>query len=170
MSTRRKLLIMLVFAGAGLGGLGACGSEIGDSCSLSSDCSPSGDRICDLSQDDGYCTVVGCDYDTCPEEGVCIRFFVGQFDDKPCDPVTEDLASDSDACTFDEVCPLQGFCVPRSAEARYCMRKCDGNDDCRGGYECRTRELMLEHGGEPVLAPGVRPEGNLPRFCAQSPI
>ncbi len=169
MSSRCNMLIMLVFAAASPGGLGACAAEIGDSCLLGTDCSPSGERICDLSQEDGYCTVVGCDYDTCPEEGVCIRFFVGQFNDKACDPLTEDLASDSDACSLDEMCPLQGFCVPRSAEARYCMRRCDSNDDCRAGYECRTKELMIEHGGEPVLAPGLRPEGNLTKFCAQAP-
>jgi hypothetical protein len=150
--------------------LAACGTEIGDSCLTHSDCSPNGDRICDLSQLDGYCTVLGCDYDTCPSEAVCVRFFVGQFTNKTCDPVTEDFPSsdETDDCSLDEVCALSGLCVPRSAEVRYCMRKCDG--DCRGGYECRDNELMIEHGGEPVLPPGERPDGDLQRFCAQAPL
>src|SRR5262245_3536012 len=47
----------------------ACGSEIGDACYISSDCSPNSDRVCDTSFDaEGYCTVVGCDETSCPEE------------------------------------------------------------------------------------------------------
>ena len=43
-----------------------CGKEIGDTCVVSSDCSPNGDRLCIDPQTDGYCTVQGCDYATCP--------------------------------------------------------------------------------------------------------
>lgn len=152
--------------------LAACGQEIGDSCSISADCSPTGDRVCDLTQDDGYCTVVGCDYDTCPDEAVCVRFFVGQFANKPCDPRTEDApASDAtDDCSLDELCSLKGQCVPRSAETRYCMRKCGGSGDCRDQYECRDEELMRAHGGEPVLAPGERFTDDIQAFCAQAPL
>jgi hypothetical protein len=151
--------------------LAACGTEIGDSCLSSQDCSPNGDRVCDVAQVDGYCTIAGCDYDTCPEEAVCVRFFVGQFDNRPCDPVTEDLqnSDETDDCTFDEMCTLAGQCVPRSAELRYCMRRCGGDGDCRDAYECRDNALMIEHGGEPVLPPGQRPDGDLQRFCAQAP-
>ena len=152
-------------------GATACSSEIGDSCLTSTDCSPNGDRLCDLSQRDGYCTVLGCDFDTCPEESVCVRFFVGSFSNKECDPQTEDFpSSDStDDCTLDELCSLNGHCVPRSSELRYCMRKCGGGGDCRDGYECRTTDLMIEHGGEPVLPPGERPGDDLQRFCAITP-
>ena len=163
-----RVAILSIFALLGVT-LAACGSEIGDSCSTYSDCSPNGDRVCDFSQVDGYCTVLGCDYDTCPEEAVCVRFFVGDFDNRDCDPATEDLL-DSDAtddCSFDELCTIAAKCVPRSAELRYCMRKCDG--DCRDGYECRDRDLMIEHGGEPVLPPGERPGDDLQRFCASAP-
>ena len=152
--------------------LPACGSEIGDSCLSSTDCSTTGDRTCDTSQRDGYCTVLGCDYDTCPEESVCVRFVVGSFANKPCDPGTEDLPSSdgTDDCSFDELCTLGGLCVPRSAEARYCMRKCGGDGDCRDGYECRDEALMQEHGGEPVLPPGERPGDDLQPFCAMAPL
>jgi hypothetical protein len=47
------------------------------------------------------------------------------------------------------------------------MRTCEGQDDCRDGYECRNRDLMIAHGGEPVLAPGVVFDQN-PKFCAPS--
>jgi len=149
----------------------ACGSEIGDSCLTSSDCDPNGTRLCDTAQIDGYCTVLGCDYDTCPEESVCVRFFTGTFENKACDPSTEDLPSSAgtDDCTLDELCTLKGLCVPRNAEIRYCMRTCDGGGDCRDGYECRNEDLMVEHGGEPVLPPGERPAGDLQSFCAMAP-
>lgn len=150
----------------------ACGSEIGDSCAVSSDCDPNGTRQCDRSSVDGYCTIAGCDYNTCPDEAVCVRFFVGSFDNETCDPTTEDLPSSdgTDDCSLDELCTLAGTCVPHSAEVRYCMRRCSSGGDCRGGYECRTEDLMIEHGGEPVLAPGEVPDGDPQRFCAVAPI
>ena len=152
----------------GLGlGAAACGNEIGDSCVVAADCSPNGDRICDNASDDGYCTIQGCDFDTCPEEAVCIRFYTGSFSNRECDPATEDLATDM--CAVDELCAVDGHCVPRSAEVRYCMRSCESGGDCRDGYECRDLELMKDHGGEPVLAPGQVLGDSPPRFCAQAP-
>lgn len=163
----RPLLLALVLAAAA-----GCGAEIGDECFASTDCSTTGDRVCDQSQYEGYCTILGCDHDTCPEEAVCVRFFVGEFGNRPCDPVLEDLPSSDgeDRCGLDELCTLGGQCVPRAAEARYCMKACADGGDCRDGYECRDRALMLEHGGEPVLAPGVRPDDEPQPFCAQAPI
>ena len=164
----RLVLVVLLAAS-----LGACGKEIGDSCVLSSDCSPNGDRLCDPVSQDGYCTVLGCDYSTCPDEAACIRFFTGGFSNKPCDP---NKLSDP-ACSLDELCSLQGQdagmgqCVPRSSEVRYCMRKCDSDDDCRDSYECRDLAKMKTHGGEPVLAPGVPvDEQHAPKFCAAKPL
>jgi hypothetical protein len=137
-----------------------CGNEIGDACSISPDCSPNGDRTCDTSSTNGYCTIIGCNFDTCPEEAVCVRFFsVGD---------TGVECANNDECSADELCTLGGFCVPRSAEVRFCMRKCGGNDDCRDAYECRDEELMKLHGGEPVAPPGETPD-NLESFCAEAP-
>ncbi len=144
-----------------------CGKEIGDECVVPSDCSPNGDRQCDLSSNGGYCTIAGCDYNTCPEEAACIRFFTGSFSNLTCDPATEDVGTDD--CNLDELCALTGFCVPRSAEVRYCMRTCESDGDCRDGYECRDLDLMIEHGGEPVLAPGVGIDSSAPKFCAPAP-
>jgi hypothetical protein len=159
--TRLQLAVAVVAVVAWAG----CGSEIGDSCSLSTDCSPDGDRTCDVSSSGGYCTILGCDFDSCPGEAACVRFFSGTFQNRTCDRATEDVSTDS--CTPDEVCTLEGRCAPRGNEVRYCMKKCGSNGDCRDGYECRDLTLMREHGGEPVLAPGST--ASLPRFCAQAP-
>lgn len=61
----------LVFS---LAALGACAPEIGDSCTTSIDCSINGDRICDDTVTDGYCTIIGCDPDTCPDRARCVEW------------------------------------------------------------------------------------------------
>jgi hypothetical protein len=161
---RLLLAAALVVAGAG------CGKEIGDSCVISSDCSVNGDRLClDPNANGGYCTIMGCDFDTCPSEAACIRFFTGGFTNRPCDPTTEDVPGGTNDCSLDELCSLAGTCVPRSSEIRYCMKICKSSGDCRGGYECRDLELMKDHGGEPVLAPGKPVDDSAPKFCAAAP-
>ena len=52
----------------------ACKKVIGDTCTANSDCSISADRICDVSQTGGYCTVPGCAPGSCPDSGVCVYF------------------------------------------------------------------------------------------------
>jgi hypothetical protein len=178
-----SVLLVAVFA-AGLGA--GCGKEIGDACVVPSDCSPNGDRQClDPSTNDGYCTVQGCDFNTCPEEAVCVRFFTGNFANRECNPKTEDDGTDQ--CSFDELCSLTaeacsptevpgsvtnedacGRCVARSSEIRFCMRTCESDDDCRDGYECRDFDDMKAHGGEPVLDRKL--DRTAPRFCATAPI
>lgn len=166
---RFRFVLLLGFAGLSA----ACGKEIGDACVLSSDCSPNGDRLCADAEDTihgGYCTVLGCDVDTCPGSSVCVRFFTGGFTNKPCD---HDPAHPADPanplCSFDELCALNDHCVPRSSEIRYCMKTCSSNGDCRDGYECRDLTKMIEHGGEPVLDPGLPIDDKAPKFCAVAP-
>lgn len=178
-------LLVLLGCLAGIGGLG-CGKEIGDACFSAADCSPNGDRQCDTASSEGYCTVQGCDVDTCPEEAVCVRFYTGSFADRQCDRFTEDRGTDQ--CSFDELCSLTaeicapekvpgsvsdpdacGRCVPRSAEIRFCMRKCESDGDCRDSYECRGFEEMKAHGGEPVLEVGGVTDSKAPSFCAGAP-
>jgi hypothetical protein len=141
--------------------LTACGSEIGDSCVISSDCDPNGERFCDSTSKEGYCTIQGCDYNTCPDESVCVSFFTGGFTNKTCTQSTD--------CTLDEICAVDGHCVLQKSEQRNCMRRCDNNDDCRDGYECRNLDLMIEHGGQPVMAPGQTIDESAPKFCAPAP-
>jgi hypothetical protein len=171
----------LLFVSIGFA-LAGCGKEIGDACLNDSECDPNGQRDCDRSQDDGYCTIQGCDYNSCPEDSACIRFFTGGFTNRPCYHTTEDRVDEKDvdedgnkteildACSLDELCSLEDLCVPRSSESRYCMATCSDNGDCRDGYECRTIELMRAHGGEPVLEPGDVVDESSPKFCAQQPV
>lgn len=68
------LALLALFTGL-LMGLGAgCAPVIGDDCGDSVDCSVNGDRICDIAQPGGYCTIQSCEPDTCPDDAVCVRF------------------------------------------------------------------------------------------------
>jgi len=157
--------------------LAACGRSIGDACLISTDCSATGDRSCDLSQPGGYCTVEGCDDHSCPSDSVCVRFFPIDFLTEACQRPTSSAADTSaDGGTTSElvcgsadnicvpckpgvdgdVCadgPDPGLCAPRSTEHRLCVKTCGGNGDCRGGYECRQGKT---HGSIPLLSnPGA---------------
>jgi len=173
-----------------------CAEKIGDSCTISTDCSSAGDRTCDrINSPGGYCTIIGCAHDSCPEEAVCVRFYVignasqectagaamsqcgeGEkcspaggcipVNTEGCDPAQEDRAGGTDNCDSGEACTLAGACVPSSAERTFCMAKCGGPGDCRSEYECRDEGLMKRHGGEPVPVPGADPAAGLQGFCA----
>ena len=174
---RTLILVSLTSLALGLG----CGTEIGDSCTFSTECSPSGDRICatGTTLPGGYCTIYGCDYDTCPDEAICVKFYAVGSTNVLCNPDTEDAPRfDSegnpsgidvtDDCSPEETCTLNGSCVPRTSETRYCMKKCAADGDCRDGYHCRTYSLMLQYGGEPVTDPDSTSTGIQP-FCATAP-
>jgi hypothetical protein len=107
----------------------------------------------------GYCTIEACDFGTCPEEATCVRFYPGLMTDRTCDP------ADPVSCGLDEVCTVQGRCALRTLERRFCMLKCGGDGDCRGGYECRTPDVQQLHGGEPVPNPDTGEVPDEP-FCA----
>ena len=67
-------LFLLLALGFSWIGLAACQPGIGDSCGGSRDCSATGARQCDLTQPGGYCTVRGCDPDTCPDSAICVEW------------------------------------------------------------------------------------------------
>lgn len=154
-----RLLVVVVATALAVG----CGKEIGDDCSLNIDCDPEGQRTCDLASPDGYCTIPGCTFDSCPEESICVSFFIASFENRACD------FGGADVCGRDEVCTLSGQCVSSGSEVRYCMRKCSEGDDCRDGYECRNEQLMVDNGGQPVSPPGEALVGELQAFCAAAP-
>lgn len=65
--------VSILLLGLSLGS--GCANRIGDDCLTSVDCSPTGARICDTAQPNGYCTIRSCDPDTCPEdEALCVEF------------------------------------------------------------------------------------------------
>jgi hypothetical protein len=111
------------FAAAALGlalalTLGACSHDIGDSCKTSVDCDPNGTRSCDLSQPNGYCTIIGCDSVSalCPSSSACIRLFpLSILPNAPatCDPVTK-------PCPADQTCSKAGLC----------LTPCDATNPC----------------------------------------
>lgn len=105
--------------------LAACSPNIGDECASSIDCSQQGDRLCDVNQPGGYCTVFNCEPDTCPEDdGVCVAFTY------QLDPVCKEL-DDGRWSRF---------------ERTFCMAQCDDDGDCRSGYTCadpRTRAAII---------------------------
>ena len=140
----------------------ACGSEIGDSCSTNVDCAQNGSRDCDRSQPGGYCTINGCDEKSCPDEAVCIRIFPYEAPGAAC-------ASDAD-CISSELCLPDGFCVPRISERRFCQRKCGGNGDCRGAYECRQAGIegvpASQSPSGSIALVANPPEGTVVKFCA----
>ncbi len=52
--------------------LGGCAPTIGDDCETNSEC-PSG-AICDVTAPEGYCVIVECDRESCPDGSVCVEF------------------------------------------------------------------------------------------------
>jgi hypothetical protein len=100
----QRLLLLLVLLVAG------CAPEIGDACEISTDCSQGAERLCDVAQKGGYCTVFDCEAGKCPEEATCV--------------------------VFDNAC---GNASGTSASQRsFCMRTCEDDSDCRSGegYRC----------------------------------
>ncbi|MDZ4696085.1 MAG: hypothetical protein SGI86_13130 [Deltaproteobacteria bacterium] len=135
----------------------ACGTKIGDGCTVNIDCSINGDRVCDTAQPGGYCTVDACDENSCPDDGVCVRVFAQMFVSRMCDPAQEDLMKDD--CSPEELCLPSGRCVPRVTERRYCAAACSNGGDCRGSYECR---VLGTEGSVAV----VSSQQNKAKFCA----
>ncbi len=111
-----RWLLVAAFVGA-LGALAACTPSIGDKCVLSTDCSTQGDRLCDTSQPDGYCTEFNCAANSCPDEAACVLF-----------------NSNVPGCGYSDRTGAYGS---RAARA-FCVAKCGNNSDCRGNYVCRS--------------------------------
>jgi hypothetical protein len=102
------LAVFLMLAAVG------CKPKIGDDCNVSSDCSVTGDRLCDTTQPGGYCTIFNCEPGSCPDEAICVAFV--------------NAPSALPACS-----DKQGG---QRLQRAFCLRRCDANDDCRGDYVC----------------------------------
>jgi hypothetical protein len=94
-----------------------CRPEIGDECETSVDCSPTGDRLCDITQPGGYCTIFNCEPDTCPDEAACIEYAA--------QPSTLPECRDPHATT--------------RYQRSFCLKKCDDDSDCRDERYVCTR-------------------------------
>jgi hypothetical protein len=114
-----KLLLLLALVGAAVG----CKPQIGDDCSVSTDCSASADRLCDITAPGGYCTVFNCEPNSCPEdESLCVMFNA----QRSWLPQCENKQS------------------PSPYERSFCMATCKKNNDCRDGYVCRDISVTNE--------------------------
>jgi hypothetical protein len=104
---------LLAFAAAASG----CTPVIGDKCVLSTDCSTRGDRLCDTSQPDGYCTQFNCTTNSCPDHAACVLFNAAV-----------------PGCGYDD---HSGNYGARTARA-FCVGSCGRDSDCRAGYVCAS--------------------------------
>jgi hypothetical protein len=145
-----------IFALIGL----SCAPQIGDECETSVDCSQGGERLCDITQPGGYCTIFNCEPGDCPDDSVCVVFGA--------EP------SALPACN-------QGDGLSRFARS-FCMASCGSNSDCRSGYDCIDvgdasnpwAALVVDHGESgkicippPMSAPvpESRAESGVPGVC-----
>ncbi|HET7540298.1 MAG TPA: hypothetical protein VFK05_10525 [Polyangiaceae bacterium] len=91
-----------------------CKPKIGDDCTVSTNCSTTGDRLCDVTQPGGYCTVFNCEPGSCPDDSRCVNFGT-------------------------TLSPIDG-CATSQANSPYkrsfCMAHCSKDSDCRDGYRC----------------------------------
>lgn len=106
-SSRRGVAVLSVL-------LGGCAPAIGDSCDTSADCSQGGERLCDITQPGGYCTVFNCEPGSCPDDSVCIAFAVEE-------STVPECADPNRLSRFNR---------------SFCMAQCSSNSDCRSGYAC----------------------------------
>lgn len=124
-----------------------CRDKIGDPCKRAFDCSPQGNRQCDLSnapfdpQREGECTIENCARGSCPREGICIKVYSSKFLSVACDPEREDLDVDEDGnpiddCDPGEVCLPEGLCADEITARSSCRLECKRDRDCRDNYKC----------------------------------
>jgi hypothetical protein len=94
-----------------------CAPTIGDKCTLSTDCSIQGTRVCDTSQPNGYCTVLSCTANTCPDNAACVQ-----------------IAASLPGCSYDD------YGAPSRLGRAMCMKTCTTLSDCRQaeGYVCAS--------------------------------
>jgi hypothetical protein len=121
--------------------LAGCTPSIGDKCVLNTDCSLRGDRVCDTSQPNGYCTVIGCAPDSCPDKAACVMFHASL-----------------------PGCPYDDYHAPPRTGRTFCMARCASDSDCRqgDGYICRSP-------GEAPWRAVIVDDDQTQRVCIQAP-
>lgn len=144
--------LALAAAAAVLALLVGCTPGIGDKCNSSTDCSVTGTLLCDTSQPGGYCTVLNCTDDSCPNSAVCVMF-----------------QSTVPGCAYDD------YQSPSRTGRSFCMKHCSRDSDCRqsDGYICGDPTSAPWHAaildnnqsqGVCLVAPGLLnasvPQGN----------
>jgi hypothetical protein len=90
-----------------------CQPNIGDACTQHTDCSATGNRLCEPNLPGGYCTVFNCEPGGCPGEAACVAYGI--------------------APSVKPECAVQ---QSQRLERTFCMKRCSTDADCRGGYAC----------------------------------
>jgi hypothetical protein len=92
-----------------------CQPSIGDHCIQSTDCSATGERLCDTSQPNGYCTIFNCQPNRCPSGSGCVETNSSIF-----------------GCDYDD------RHAPSRLSRQLCLKTCQNDTDCRlgEGYAC----------------------------------
>lgn len=116
-----RVVVAAVLFAAGIG----CSMEIGDECTENVDCSTSGDRVCDITAPGGYCTVLDCEPDTCPEEAVCVAWGEGLSERTFC----------MRHCGSGDDC-REGYTCFSPTDFGYCAANCAEDEECRRRYGC----------------------------------
>jgi hypothetical protein len=95
--------------------LSGCQPHIGDHCVLNTDCSLQGQRVCDTSAVNGYCTVFNCIPDSCIDKAACVMF-----------------QGSVPGCAYDD------YKSPARTGRTMCLEQCQRDSDCRqsDGYHC----------------------------------
>jgi hypothetical protein len=112
---RTGALLFVLAVGGVLATVAACTPSIGDKCQVSTDCSLQGDRLCDTSQPQGYCTQLNCQGGSCADNASCVLF-----------------GSAIPGCGYNDRSGPFGSRLARS----FCTAQCSANSDCRAGYVC----------------------------------
>ena len=123
-----------------------CTPSIGSSCQLSTDCSSSGDRVCDTAEPNGYCTVQGCKPNECPNEAACVDFNAS---------VPGCMYSDRD---------------PSRLSVNFCVAQCHSDADCRSDTDINGRREYIC--ADPRLSPWhglILDDDQTQRACLPNP-
>jgi hypothetical protein len=95
-----------------------CTPAVGDACQLSTDCGSTGNLVCDTSQFDGYCTMLDCVPNECPNNAACVLF-----------------NTNVPGCGYND--RQQGSRISE----QFCEAVCTSDSDCRVGYVCANPRL-----------------------------
>jgi hypothetical protein len=117
-----------------------CQPSIGDHCIQSTDCSATGERLCDTSQPNGYCTIFNCQPNRCPSGSGCVATNPSAFG-----------------------CPYDDRHAPSRFSRQLCLKTCTQDSDCREGegYGC----IVPETYGLLVLDTNNPQTQNTQSFC-----
>jgi hypothetical protein len=113
--TLNAVALLLAAVAVAASSTAGCGTRVGDKCRTSADCGSQGNRVCDATQIDGYCTQYGCRAGSCIDSAVCVLFGATP-----------------------PGCPASAATGVSRFGRSFCAKTCADDGDCRTGYRCLT--------------------------------